>query len=92
MKVSVEHLARLARLSLNEEEKERFSEQLGGILDYVGRLNELDTSSVEPTSHVLSLSTVVREDVPGDSLTREEALLNAPDRSDAFYRVPKIIE
>lgn len=92
MKVSVEHLARLARLSLTEEEKERFSAQLGGILDYVGRLNELDTSSVEPTSHVLSLSTVVREDVPVDSLPREEALLNAPDRSDAFYRVPKIIE
>jgi aspartyl-tRNA(Asn)/glutamyl-tRNA(Gln) amidotransferase subunit C len=92
MKVSVEHLAQLARLSLSEEEKRRFSAQLDGILEYVGRLNELDTSAVEPTSHVLSINTVVREDIPGDSLPLEEALRNAPDRSDAFYRVPRIIE
>ncbi len=92
MKVSIEHLSRLARLALSDEEKTRLGAHLDSILSYVDKLNELDTSGVEPTSHVVSLATVVREDVPRDSLPREEALLNAPDRTDKFYRVPKIIE
>ena len=82
----------LARLSLTEEEKELFGAQLSSILDYMEKLNELDTENIEPTSHVLSLSNVMREDAPKDSIPREDALSNAPDRTDAFYRVPKIIE
>jgi aspartyl-tRNA(Asn)/glutamyl-tRNA(Gln) amidotransferase subunit C len=90
--ISVEHLARLARLSLSDDEKELFGNQINSILDYMDKLNKLDTRNVEPTSHVISLSNVVRADSPKESLKREDALLNAPDHTDKFYRVPKIIE
>ncbi len=92
MKISIEHLARLARLSVSDNEKTLFANQIDSILSYMDKLNELDTGNVEPTSHVISLSNVVREDLPKDSLEREDALRNAPDRTDKFYRVPKIIE
>ena len=92
MKISVEHIAKLARLSVSEEEKELFGPQLNGILSYMEKLDELNTKDVGPTSHVLSLSNVMRDDMPGNSIPREYALLNAPDHTDKFYRVPKIIE
>jgi aspartyl-tRNA(Asn)/glutamyl-tRNA(Gln) amidotransferase subunit C len=92
MKISTEHLARLARLSLSNEEKELFGGQLDNILDYMGKLDELDTSNVLPTSHVISINNVVRDDLPKPSLGSEEALKNAPDRTDKFFRVPRIIE
>ena len=92
MKISIEHLAQLARLSVSDNEKTLFADQIDSILSYMDKLNELDTSTVEPTSHVISLSNVVREDLLKDSLQRENALSNAPDRTDKFYRVPKIIE
>ena len=95
MKISqkeIEHIAALARLSLSEEEKELFGGQLSGILDYMEKLNELDTRDIEPTSHVLALNNVTRRDVQGESLPRDEALTNAPEHTDKFYRVPKIIE
>jgi len=95
MKISkeeIEHIAVLARLHLTEEEKETFGLQLSSILGYMKKLEELDTKDVEPTSHVLSLRNVTREDAAVPSLPREEALLNSPARSDEFYRVPKIIE
>ena len=92
MKISIEHLAQLARLSVSDNEKTVFADQIESILSYMDKLNELDTSTVEPTSHVISLSNVVREDLLKDSLQRENALRNAPDRTDKFYRVPKIIE
>jgi len=92
MDISIDHLARLARLTLTEEEKTLYREQLLGILRYMETLNELDTTGIEPTSHVISISNVMREDSARPSLDREEALRNAPDRTDAFYRVPKIIE
>jgi aspartyl-tRNA(Asn)/glutamyl-tRNA(Gln) amidotransferase subunit C len=88
----IEHIAMLARLSLSEEEKDLFGPQLNGILGYMEKLNELDTKDIEPTSHVLSLNNVMREDTPAPSLPREEALMNAPSSTDKFYRVPKIIE
>ncbi|TFG35423.1 MAG: Asp-tRNA(Asn)/Glu-tRNA(Gln) amidotransferase subunit GatC [Nitrospirales bacterium] len=94
MKISkreIEHIAMLARLSLSEEEKELFSSQLGGILDYMEQLNGLDTEGIEPTSHVLSIQNVMREDIPAASLPRAEALMNAPSRTEQFFRVPKII-
>ena len=92
MKISIEHLSRLARLSLSEEEKGLFGSQIDGILTYMEKLNELDTGSVGPTSHVISISNVTRADIAGESLKREDALANAPDHTDKFYRVPKIIE
>ena len=88
----IEHIALLARLSLSEEEKDLFGPQLSSILEYMEKLNELDTKDIEPTSHVLSLSNVMRDDVPAPSLPREEALMSAPSCTDKFYRVPKIIE
>lgn len=92
MNLSIEHLSRLARLALTEDEKSRYGKQLDNILCYVEKLNELDTAGIEPTSHVISISNVMREDTLRPSLDREDALMNAPDKTDAFYRVPKIIE
>lgn len=91
-KEEIEHIAMLARLSLSENEKELFRSQLSNILDYIEKLNELDTKEIEPTSHVLSLSNVMRDDIPTSSIPREEALMNAPARTEKFFRVPKIIE
>jgi aspartyl-tRNA(Asn)/glutamyl-tRNA(Gln) amidotransferase subunit C len=91
-KDEVRHIAKLSRLALAEGEVETFSSQLSGIVEYVEQLNKLDTSGIEPTSHVLPLNNVMREDATAPSLPREEALLNAPDATEKFYRVPKIIE
>ena len=88
----VEHVARLARLELNEQEKEKMRAQLDSILSYIDTLNELDTSGVEPTSHVRPLTNVFREDEVRPSLSQEEALANGPDRHDLLFRVPKILE
>jgi aspartyl-tRNA(Asn)/glutamyl-tRNA(Gln) amidotransferase subunit C len=92
MKISIEHIAGLARLSLSNEEKELFGKQLEDVLSYMEKLNELDTKDIEPTSHVIAIHNVTREDAPAPSLDREDALANAPDRTEKFYRVPKIIE
>ena len=88
----VEHIADLSRLSLSKEELELFGLQLSDILTHIKKLEELDTSGVEPTSHALVLENVDREDVVRESLTVKEALSNAPDRHEGFYRVPKIID
>ena len=88
----VEHVARLARLELAEAEKELMTAQLDAILDYIGKLNQLDTGAVEPTSTVIPMVSVMREDEVRPSLTQDEALANAPDREDIFFRVPRIIE
>ncbi len=95
MKISreeIEHIALLARLHLSEEEKDLFGSQLSKILDYMEKLNKLDTKDVEPTSHILPLCNVMRDDILKPSISRGEALANAPDRTEKFYRVPKIIE
>ncbi len=91
-KQEVEHVAKLARLELSEQQQEMFTNQLSNILTYVEQLNELDTKGVEPTSHVLDISNVMREDVPRESLPQGKALANAPDKAAGHYRVPKIIE
>ncbi len=85
------HLAKLANLEFTEEEVDRFTRQIGSILDYVARLNELDTSSIEPTSHVESGSHALREDALGPSIPREEALANAPESDGSHFKVPKVI-
>jgi aspartyl-tRNA(Asn)/glutamyl-tRNA(Gln) amidotransferase subunit C len=81
------HVARLARLELSEEELERMSSELSGILENVERMNELDLEGVEPTSHVLALENVLRADEPRPSLPREQALGPAPDPAQGAFRV-----
>lgn len=88
----VEHVARLARLALTAEECERMRVQIDSLLSYIDKLNELDTTAVEPTSHVLPMTNVFREDEVTPSLAQEEVLANAPDRDDRFFRVPRILE
>ena len=88
----VEHVANLARLTFNEEEKEKLAEQLARILDYIEQLDELDTENVEPMSHAIPVKNVVRPDVVSPSLTQDEALANAPSNVDGLFEVPKIVE
>lgn len=95
MKISkkeVEHVAKLARLELPEAEKDRLTDQLSNILTYVEKLNELDTTGVEPTAHVLDIKNVMRDDIAAPSLPQERALANAPEKAAGHYKVPKIIE
>lgn len=88
----VRHVAHLARLKLTDEEIHRYAAEISGILDYVDLLNELDTSSVEPTAHPLPLRNVLREDEIRPSIGPEDALANAPQRQDTFFRVPKVLQ
>lgn len=88
----VEHVARLARLELTEKEKEQMTAQLDSILGYIDKLSELETSGVEPTTTVIPMVSAMRADEVRPSLKRDEALANAPDRHDDFFRVPRIIE
>ncbi len=91
-KQEVEHVAKLARLELSDRQRtcSRTSSRIS--LPMSRQLNELDTKGVEPTSHVLDISNVMRDDVPHESLSQEQALANAPDKAAGHYRVPKIIE
>ena len=91
-KEAVRHVARLARLAMTEAELDRFTGQLNDILDYIDTLNQLDTSSVEPMSHALALKNVFRSDEVRSPLTPEQALGNAPEKGEGFFRVPRIIE
>ena len=90
--MDIEHLSLLARLNLSDEEKQLFSRQVDSIIEYINTLNELDTTQVEPTAHILPMKNVFREDVLNVSLPREKAMQNAPEKNDDFYRVPRIIE
>ncbi|MBD2847770.1 Asp-tRNA(Asn)/Glu-tRNA(Gln) amidotransferase subunit GatC [Paenibacillus sp. IB182496] len=88
----VEHVANLARLELSEEEKEQFTGQLNAILNYAEKLGELDTSGVEPTTHVLPITNVMREDEPRPSTGVDKAMRNAPDEDEGQFRVPAVLE
>ena len=88
----VEHVARLARLELSAAEKERMRKELDGILSYIDKLRAVDTRGVEPTSHAVPLTNLMRDDTEVASLPQEEMLANAPDRHGELFRVPKIIE
>ena len=89
---TVEHVAKLARLQLTDEELARYEKQLGAILDYIAKLEKLDVSGAEPLVHPAEGANVFREDVPGASLPRAEALKNAPEKTDDFFIVPKVVE
>ena len=88
----VEHVARLAHVGMSEQEIERFRTQLSEILDYFEILKKVDTDGVPPTSQALPLANVTRPDEPRPSLTQDEALANAPLRSDGYFRVRKVLE
>jgi aspartyl-tRNA(Asn)/glutamyl-tRNA(Gln) amidotransferase subunit C len=88
----VDYVARLSRLTLTDAEKERMRRELDGILSYIDKLRALDTEDVPPTTHAVPMTNVMREDEPRPSLSQDEMLANAPDRSGEFFRVPKIIE
>jgi aspartyl-tRNA(Asn)/glutamyl-tRNA(Gln) amidotransferase subunit C len=95
MKVSareVQYIAKLARLEIREEDLELFVRQFNDILGYAGKLDKLDTESVEPTAQVLPYGNVMREDVVKPSLTRDEALANAPAQKDGGYLVARVME
>jgi len=88
----VEHVARLARLELSAADKERMRRELDGILSYIDTLRALQSDGVEPTSHAVPLTNVMREDEPRPSVPQTDMLANAPDPSGEFFRVPRIIE
>ena len=95
MKITKEeilHVANLARLEMDEEAVERFSGQIGQILEYVETLNQADTEGIAPTSHAISLTNAFREDKPAPSIANEEALANAPEQENGLFVVPKVIE
>lgn len=86
----VEHVAKLARLELSEEEKEMYTHQLGNVLEHVEKMNEVDTEGVEPMNHPIHFTNVMREDKKIYENTREELMENAPDVEGDFFKVPKI--
>ena len=86
----VKHVAKLARLELTEEEIDKYSKQLGSILQYVEQMNEVDTTGIEPMPHAIPVYNVMREDVVKYEKTKDEMLANAPFEEDGFFRVPKI--
>ncbi len=90
-KKDVEYVAALARLKFNDAELENYTHQLNDILKYVEKLNELNTENVEPLSHPVENANVFREDKLKPSISTEEALKNAPNRTDEFFKVPKVI-
>jgi aspartyl-tRNA(Asn)/glutamyl-tRNA(Gln) amidotransferase subunit C len=88
----VEHVARLAQLTLSDQEKELFREQLSSILEYAQRLQQVDTSAIPPTATVLPLENVMRDDQVRPSLPLASVLANAPDTKDGYFRVPVVLE
>jgi len=94
MKITTEEakkIALLSRLSFNDEDLEKMRDSMNSILTYMEELNRYDTEGVEPMAHAVEQYNVMREDVPHQSFTNEEALLNAPDKEDGYFKVPKII-
>ena len=89
---TVRSVASLARLQLSEDDISRMNVQLSAILAYIDQLAELDTENVEPLAHPLPMQNVFRDDVPGISLSPDEALANAPSRSGNFFAVPAILD
>ena len=88
----VDYVAQLSRLELTDEQNEKAQKQLGAIIDYADTLNEIDTATVEPMSHVFPVKNVLREDVVKDSHDRKELLSNAPMSDEEAFLVPKTVE
>jgi aspartyl-tRNA(Asn)/glutamyl-tRNA(Gln) amidotransferase subunit C len=90
--MNVKYVAHLARLHLTPEEEQKFGAQLGQVLGYIEKLQQLDVSQVEPTAHAMPLVNVTRPDAVRPSLPHEEALRNAPNQASGLFIVPKIVE
>src|ERR671935_985497 len=90
--IDIDHVAKLARLALTDEEKERLREQLGLIIEYAAKVGEVAAEDVPPTAYAIPRANVYREDVPEPSLPQAEALANAPDQEDGRFKVPRIVE
>lgn len=88
---TIEYVGILAKLELSDEEKEQAKKDMGSMLDYIDKLNELDVSSVEPMSHVFPVHNVFREDVVTNQDDRESMLANAPEQKQGQYQVPKTV-
>lgn len=91
-KKTIEHVANLARLNLTEQEKEKLTLDMENIISYVDKLNELDTSNVSPTAHVIPIKNVFREDIANKSFDRDIILSNAPSTENGCFKVPKVME
>ncbi len=91
-KNEIEYLGHLARIELSEEEKEKLKKDIEKILEYISKLNEINTENISPTYHVLPLSNVFRDDKIEKSFEREEILSSAPERTEEFFKVPRIIK
>jgi len=91
-RATVDHVARLARLDLSDEERERMTAELGKILEHAAKIQALDLDEVEPTSHAIPIRNVMRRDETRPSLTQEQALSGAPEVEDGRFKVPSILE
>ena len=87
----VKHVAKLSRLALPAEKLERFTSQLESILEYVAKIDQADTSGIEPMAHALPVKNVLRDDVVAGALPVEKVLMNAPQTDGPFFKVPKVI-
>ena len=92
VEIDIEHVARLARLELTDEEKARLRDQLGVILENAAKVSEVATDDVPPTAYAIARSNVLRPDEVAPSLTVEEVLSNAPEVEDDRFKVPKVVE
>lgn len=88
---TVKYIAKLSKLRLSEAEEKKFTHELNTILDYIDKLNSIDTSDVEPLSYPVEGKNIFRDDIRKTSLSREEALKNAPSRNEEYFKVPKIL-
>lgn len=92
-KETIDHISKLALLNLSDEEKDKLAIQLGDILNYFKKLDDLDTSNIKPTTHPIDgLKNVFREDEPWESLSNEEALKNAKHKKDGYIKAPRILK
>jgi len=91
-KQSIEYVAHLSRIDLSPEELEKFSGQLAQIVAFIDKLKQLDVEHVSPTSHILPIQNVLRQDVPGQSLPVAQVLADAPKQQDNLFAVPKILD
>lgn len=89
---TIEYVGILAKLELSDEEKEQAKADMGSMLDYIDKLNELDTKGVEPMSHVFPVNNVFREDIVTNGDDKEKILANAPEQKDGAFVVPKTVD
>ncbi len=92
VKINIDHVAQLANLTLNDKEKSLFERQLGEVVEYISKLNEINTEKVEPIGHITGLVNISREDKAAPSISQEDALANAKKTHNGFFEVEAIFE